>query len=724
MMNVLELQDKLKNFSEDQLVNEMQQPSGNVPQYLVLSEINRRKRVRDDYQQQQQGQQSNMTVAQEKLAAAGMPQEGLAGLAESMAPQTDMTMNTGATPDQTMPLPEAPAPMAEAQPDMAGGIASMAKGGYVRRLQVGGPPGGAAMSDPAVIAMANRAGMSVQQYLESMSPEEAARVVAGAEQRAERSRMMALEPIGDSVTLPTQADLDRKYKEEQFAFGASRPMTPPADTDMPTLPSVEEQPSLASAAPSMPSIGEVFDARVEAQQADRTFGQRYIGDPLRNLFQPIGEAAREFGQPIGDTLEAVGQPIGDSMSEALQPVGADLTQVLEGRPQEGYAFVPPRDPRLVPQPLTYDQIISRARSGSMPSLDQLQSSVEAGLLTSQQSADVQAMTEGTGYMPDSQEVAAANSPGMSPVIPDDPRLVTDPFLLQSSRTQAGQTIDDYLAGMFGGRSVQEQLDINAARSKAIEETVSQGGDDTTAASEANASPQAETNQGLSFGLPSIDTGSVDTGTLDVGAGSPKLAFGNLQPGSAATTPSGTRTSGSSGGSGGSGGAGSVDSQIIEMLKEREKRAENDKWLALAQAGMALMSSTQPTLGGALGEAGAEGLKAFRASRDEYDSAKMDLLKTQQAMAKARASGASSRDYNNPTAIGEAINLFTKRREDLLGKTTKVVTDNLTGEQSYETVYKTREDLSPEGRTLYDSLNAEIARLTKQYAQFFPADMTQ
>jgi hypothetical protein len=161
-----------------------------------------------------------------------------------------------------------------------------------------------------------------------------------------------------------------------------------------------------------------------------------------------------------------------------------------------------------------------------------------------------------------------------------------------------------------------------------------------------------------------------------------------------------------------------------MLKEREKRAENDKWLALAQAGMALMSSTQPTLGGALGEAGAEGLKAFRASRDEYDSAKMDLLKTQQAMSKARASGASSRDYNNPTAIGEAINLFTKRREDLLGKTTKVVTDNLTGEQSYETVYKTREDLSPEGRTLYDSLNAEIARLTKQYAQFFPADMTQ
>ena len=29
MMNVLQIQDDLKNFSEDQLVREMQQPSGN-----------------------------------------------------------------------------------------------------------------------------------------------------------------------------------------------------------------------------------------------------------------------------------------------------------------------------------------------------------------------------------------------------------------------------------------------------------------------------------------------------------------------------------------------------------------------------------------------------------------------------------------------------------------------------------------------------------------------
>ena len=38
-MNIVQLQDRLKNFSQDQLVREMQMPSGNLPQFMVLSEI-------------------------------------------------------------------------------------------------------------------------------------------------------------------------------------------------------------------------------------------------------------------------------------------------------------------------------------------------------------------------------------------------------------------------------------------------------------------------------------------------------------------------------------------------------------------------------------------------------------------------------------------------------------------------------------------------------------
>ena len=43
MLNMIDTQDKLKNFSEEQLIREMQMPSGSAPQFMVLSEIERRK---------------------------------------------------------------------------------------------------------------------------------------------------------------------------------------------------------------------------------------------------------------------------------------------------------------------------------------------------------------------------------------------------------------------------------------------------------------------------------------------------------------------------------------------------------------------------------------------------------------------------------------------------------------------------------------------------------
>jgi len=86
MMNIIEVQDNLKNFSEDQLVSEMQAPSGMIPQFLVLSELNRRKRVKDDFAARSAENQN--TVAQEAIAASGMPQEGLPEMAQSMAPKS------------------------------------------------------------------------------------------------------------------------------------------------------------------------------------------------------------------------------------------------------------------------------------------------------------------------------------------------------------------------------------------------------------------------------------------------------------------------------------------------------------------------------------------------------------------------------------------------------------------------------------------------------------
>lgn len=128
MMNLVDLQDKLKNFSEEQLVSQMQAPTGEVPQFLLLSEITRRQKMRDSFAQAQ-GQERS-TVAQDAVAAAGLPQDAAQQLAGSMAPQTDMAGNAGAAGGQAV------MPPAQAQPPMGmagGGIVALQEGGRVQR---------------------------------------------------------------------------------------------------------------------------------------------------------------------------------------------------------------------------------------------------------------------------------------------------------------------------------------------------------------------------------------------------------------------------------------------------------------------------------------------------------------------------------------------------------------------------------------------------------------
>jgi len=100
MMNLLQVQDDLKNFSQDQLVKEMQQPSGSTPQFLVLSELNRRKRVKGDFEARQAKQQP--TVAEEAVASAGVPQQGMMGMPEAMAPQSAVSEGVGTSAPMKM----------------------------------------------------------------------------------------------------------------------------------------------------------------------------------------------------------------------------------------------------------------------------------------------------------------------------------------------------------------------------------------------------------------------------------------------------------------------------------------------------------------------------------------------------------------------------------------------------------------------------------------------
>jgi hypothetical protein len=113
-MNILDAEDLIKGLPDDALTQEAQAPSGQVPQFLVVSEIQRRTDMRKRYENDQQ--QNQGTVAEQIV------QEGIAG----MMPQQPMGMPPQGMPQGMPPqMPQGMPPMGMAQ----GGIARMENGG-------------------------------------------------------------------------------------------------------------------------------------------------------------------------------------------------------------------------------------------------------------------------------------------------------------------------------------------------------------------------------------------------------------------------------------------------------------------------------------------------------------------------------------------------------------------------------------------------------------------
>lgn len=123
-MNIIELQDNLKDLPDRALVQEMQMPTGNMPQFLVLSELTRRRRMRDEYNRQKAADMP--TVAEEVMTAAGAPQGGITAIARNMAPNSSIAQNTGAD----MAVQREPTRMPQMMAD--GGILNLFRGGRTR----------------------------------------------------------------------------------------------------------------------------------------------------------------------------------------------------------------------------------------------------------------------------------------------------------------------------------------------------------------------------------------------------------------------------------------------------------------------------------------------------------------------------------------------------------------------------------------------------------------
>jgi hypothetical protein len=135
-MNIVQLEDDIKSLPDQTLVTEMQNPTGGFPQYLVMSEIKRRKEMRDDYQGRMAAYEKTPprpTMAEETVA------EGIGSIMPSNMPQ-------GAPPQgmpmaQGMPMPQGMPVNRPASIEGGGLEALLPKGGMLQGMPQGMPMG-------------------------------------------------------------------------------------------------------------------------------------------------------------------------------------------------------------------------------------------------------------------------------------------------------------------------------------------------------------------------------------------------------------------------------------------------------------------------------------------------------------------------------------------------------------------------------------------------------
>jgi len=677
---MIDTQDKLKNFSEAQLIGEMQMPSGSAPQFMVLGEIERRKRMRQDAQRQEGLMQP--TVAQEAISGAGVPQQGLAGLAQSLAPKTDMTQNTGVPNAQAANLP--------AQPNQP---QRMADGG-VLRLAPGGSMSGGTLSaianlkvmrpdlyeqhkdDPEMLALTAEYYLTVAEDPEMTSLE-----ATSAPRKNDLIKRMFSDPtqgmvkdqqkrdarnFGDDYELDQRARSLINQRQAELAgneglfaegapvdyitgntsagFGGSTVPFPAADTplrDLPmdgglgaftmpdetpiTLPSADrgiKTPSGFGENPMpAPSIGglpteSIANAKADAQRDDMLrFLRGAEGAPTDNR-SLIDAIDRDDGLANSDEV------ISDNMgirSGLFFPKSFPEVTSLNRRAQEymqSDMYTPPEEiydlgPRGV---LKYeeagdeeftsgsDRLAREAAAGE-------QATSEASLIAQDVASDAEFTSTADrqaearrmrrineipekGYQSIAQKQKEADFAAANPFVAE----VIDPIVETSiaGAGLAGRTAADLFG--YGVDNLPGYID---------EVAYARGFGDRAERKRADAAEETL------MGMPV----AADPNKSAIQLENEKQARATAL---AANAVAGDKPSGGKGS--GKTSSGSGQGRIADLIASRKKEADQNKWLALAQAGMSLMST------GDFGKAGQQGLAALMAQRESMNKFETDMIK--------------------------------------------------------------------------------------------------
>jgi len=660
-MNIIDIQDDLKNLPEQALMQEMQRPTGSAPQFLVLGELKRRKQMRDDYKRQQNADVK--TVAEEVVTAAGAPQEGIMQMSRSLNPNTNMAQDTGLA--QAAPVTPTQAPQPQAP--------QMMSGGGIMRLQTGGTVSAIAnlkVNYPDVYATVKDDPEQLQLTAEYFLNVAETPAQTGLEQ-LETPRENDL--LKRMFTDPTRGMIKDQQKRDAEEFGADYALDQRARSLFnQRIAKVDGNEGLfAEGAPVEYLTGNV-SAGIGGSAVPFAAADTPASD---SLTQPVSPEIADFippQSPTADievrTLSGVASPLQPDMSDDLPDVSIanaradagrdDLLRYLrgEGRGSALPAIIDSIDRNNTGGSgflTTSDRVIGDDVGGayataffpeSYPQIDSLNRRAQAYMQSDMYTPPEEIYDLGPRgrlkYEEAGGEEFAAVSDRLAREDAADARTKEDAFFAaEDARFDAQRAADRAIGRRI---SMDQPLDPDAQFADSVAKAFELGReksagfldmfDDLREAGsgyfDARLGGMPSPNDADATGGPNLveqeSSLPMDTGEPLTVPSAEEGGIGSLLPpkatskdkGAAKTTDTVASTSGGSSG------------RIAQMLEDRQKSAESDKWMALAQTGLALMASDQPTLGGAIGEAGLAGIGALQKSRQGMQDFEMDMLKLQ------------------------------------------------------------------------------------------------
>ena len=580
-MNIVEVQDNLKNFSQDQLINEINQPSGMVPQFLVLTELGRRNRIKQDMEGRQA--QNQPTVAQEVVSAAGVPQGGIMDMARSMAPKSSIEQNDG-----------------------------------VQMMQEGGKP-------------KNRMERLLA-YLRSL----------GADEEEEIKEATGGKSIAEII------NFGGDYRPVKKADGGV--------VKMRTAGSPTREVVLGGKRYVTDGSGRVFEA---GREGSMRRGQE-VTDPEivsavistgPNVKTDVGGIANisanlDTFSPVSSGIKSVNAPDPTfSMSTFMPPVASmeDEIDKFKQLPQQP----------LVKGPKNTLNLYDESDVGAL-------SSMVDGIIGSDPTIDL-SRPDGSMISPSPRPEAGGITEGLYVQYPNQGQNPLDmESIAGSRRSTSGLPSIEAMENIGKLRSEQlNNLDTtNNIPEFTSEVPVDRGAAGMLSARNSNLEALGDTFTNLAAEQSLMDEGAKIAAAMD--AEDKRLKPADKIDDSLFIDPTKKPDDPSSKIS-------ALESEIANMLEDNKERAEQDKWLALANAGLALMSSSNPTFGGAIGEAGQAGLTALKESQDQYNEDKLSLLALQQRAEAARLANQKSTTPKQVkiNEIKGVYDVYTKELEKIL-----------------------------------------------------------